>query len=369
MSSIRPIVGDVVRTLDEFAPTSNAASWDRVGLLAGDSRAAVTGVMVTLDPTLSTIDDAEKNGANVLVTHHPAFLTPPERITPTGGSAELVFQAISKGIALVSAHTNLDRHPGAGSALARALGLVPQEPLESSERMMAMVTVYVLEEAADSVRGAMADAGAGMIEDYRACSFTSEGTGRFTPGLDAVPAVGVPGMPERLNEERIEMVCAPDAVPAVLAAVRRVHPYETPVSLVSDIRMSRGSARMGAVCSLESPISLARFAAEVREALGSPARVWGDADSLVASAAVATGSGGSLIPGARRVEADVLVAGEVRYHDAMDAVSSGLSIIEIGHDISEWPLVPLLREAVLGTPGLPPSLVYMDPPSARWWTS
>jgi len=47
--------------------------------------------------------------------------------------------------------------------------------------------------------------------------------------------------------------------------------------------------------------------------------------------------------------ADALVCGEVRYHDALDAAESGLAIIEVGHDVSEWPLVEVLGRAALTT--------------------
>lgn len=83
-------------------------------------------------------------------------------------------------------------------------------------------------EAADDVRAAAARAGAGAIGDYRACSFTAAGQGRFEPQAGAQPAIGSIGVPEIVEEHRIEVVCprriALNALDAMLAA----HPYEEP---------------------------------------------------------------------------------------------------------------------------------------------
>ena len=46
----------------------------------------------------------------------------------------------------------------------------------------------------------------------------------------------------------------------------------------------------------------------------------------------------------------------------------GLAIIELGHDVSEWPLVSLLEDAVRSVPGLDPQTVHMLPAIPGWWT-
>jgi len=80
----------------------------------------------------------------------------------------------------------------------------------------------------DKLRAAIAQAGAGQIGNYSACSFSSVGTGRFLPGLGANPTIGTSGKPEEVAEERIEVTCARDKLAKVVAAIRRAHPYEEP---------------------------------------------------------------------------------------------------------------------------------------------
>jgi hypothetical protein len=90
------------------------------------------------------------------------------------------------------------------------------------------IVVYVPDSHGDAVRQALGEAGAGRIGNYAHCSFTARGVGRFLPLAGANPAIGVVGRLEEVEEERIETICAEERLRGVLAAVRRVHPYEEP---------------------------------------------------------------------------------------------------------------------------------------------
>ncbi len=92
--------------------------------------------------------------------------------------------------------------------------------------------VYVPETHGDAIRNALAEAGAGKIGNYDACSFTLKGTGRFRPLKGSDPAIGQEGTLEEVEEERIEvMLSVKDAshLKKFVEAVRAVHPYEEPV--------------------------------------------------------------------------------------------------------------------------------------------
>ena len=52
------------------------------------------------------------------------------------------------------------------------------------------LVVYVPETHADIVRKAMGDAGAGIVGDYKFCSFSVKGIGRFIPLSTAHPTIG-----------------------------------------------------------------------------------------------------------------------------------------------------------------------------------
>ena len=72
--------GDIVKILEEFAPPSLAEEWDRIGLMVGNLQAENSGVLVTLDVTPEAIKQAEDEGANLIVSHHPLIWDPLARI-------------------------------------------------------------------------------------------------------------------------------------------------------------------------------------------------------------------------------------------------------------------------------------------------
>ncbi len=368
MSPLR--VSDIERAIAVRFPVERAEEWDRCGLLAGDPDAPVTGVVLALDPTRGAISAAADRGANVLVTHHPAFLTPPQSLTPGRGSAGVVFAALSAGVALVNAHTNLDRDVEAQTLLPAALGLTPVKPVERSLQPMAVVTVFVPEKAVDRVVGAMAGAGAGRIGAYERCSFSAEGIGAFIPPADSAPCVGTPGSPSTAPERRVEMVAPARRVRGVVAAAVAAHPYEEPLVTVGEVRIARNESRLGMVCETpdKEPTTLGALVAHAASVYAVTPRVWGDADMPITRVATGTGSAGSLIGDALAAGAHALVAGEVRYHDALDAAEAGLAVVELGHDVTEWPLVSLLEKAVRSVQGIDQHAVHALPAKPGWWT-
>jgi hypothetical protein len=214
----------------------------------------------------------------------------------------------------------------------------------------------------------MSRAGAGRIGEYRAAAFTARGTGSFVPLGGSRPYSGTVGRSSSAEEIRLEMVCAPADVSAVVSAARSAHPYEEPLIVVADVAIGRGAARLGRLCALREGSSLAGFAAHVAAGLSVKPRVWGDPDAPVTLVAVAPGSGKSLVGAAVAAGASVLLTGEVGYHVALDARAAGLAVIEAGHDATEWPLVEVLAEAVRSHPALE-DRVIVDAPVMRWWTT
>jgi putative NIF3 family GTP cyclohydrolase 1 type 2 len=362
-------VADIERAIDARFPVEWAEDWDRVGLLAGDPEREVTGVVLALDPTREAIRATAERGANVLVTHHPAFLKTPNWLTPGRGAAGVLFEAVDRRVALVNAHTNLDRAPAAGRLLPDALGLEPIKPIERSTMPMALVTVFVPASHSERVADAMAGAGAGRIGAYDRCSYTSaEGTGKFLPGAGAAPSAGTPGERSSAAEVRLEMVAPRSRARGVVGAARGAHPYEEPLITTADVEIARSSARMGMLSRAPRGLTLGALALLAANTFNITPTVWGDPHAALGKVATATGSAGSLVGDVMSSSATALVAGEVRYHDALDAVEMGLAIIELGHDVSEWPLVALLEDAVRGVDDLDPALVHALPAKPGWWT-
>ncbi len=120
-------VGELTRSLERMFPPRDAESWDRTGLLVGDPSAGVAGVVTALDPTPAAVVRTHALGANVLLTHHPAFLEPPAAFGPAGrgmsSAGAAVYEAAARGVALVNFHTALDVSAQARSMLPGMLRL------------------------------------------------------------------------------------------------------------------------------------------------------------------------------------------------------------------------------------------------------
>lgn len=104
---------------------------------------------------------------------------------------------------------------------------------------------------------------------------------------------------------------------------------------------------MGRVGDLAAPCTLSEFAKTVKTALGlSAIRAAGDPEKLVRRAAVCTGAGGSLAEAALSAGADVLVTGDVRHHNAAEAVGRGLALLDAGHFETEAPAMQWLIDGL-----------------------
>jgi len=88
------------------------------------------------------------------------------------------------------------------------------------------IVTFVPLENADVIRQALGAAGAGLIGEYSFCSYSVIGKGRFMPSENANPHIGTVNKSEVVDEERIEVVCDRTKAKHVIAAMKRVHPYE-----------------------------------------------------------------------------------------------------------------------------------------------
>ena len=331
-------VRDIVRQLDAWAPPGQKADFDRVGLQVGDPDASVDGVLVALDLTPAVIEEAVERGAGLVVTHHPLLFKPVGRVTADDAVGGLVWRLARANVAFCAVHTNLDAAWGGVSfALAEQLGLADVGLLSPLDGVLRKLTTFVPTSDLDAVRGALAEAGAGEIGEYRACSFATTGTGRFVASPPANPTIGTAGgAPETVEEVRLEVTLPSWRLRAALAALRDAHPYETPVADVVTLDGRATRSGYGAIGALADPEPLPAFLARVSDRLGAGAlRYAGDPASTVQRVAVCGGSGLSFLPDARRAGADAYVTADVTYHRFFEALgpdgSPEIALIDAGH--------------------------------------
>ncbi len=124
------VLESILQTLGEIAPLRLAESWDNVGLLVGDRRASVNGVMTCLTITPEVVEEAVRCKVSLLVTHHPLPFKPLSRITTDSSSGQMLLRLIRHEIAVYSAHTAFDSsRTGINASWANLLGLRDVRPL------------------------------------------------------------------------------------------------------------------------------------------------------------------------------------------------------------------------------------------------
>ena len=93
------------------------------------------------------------------------------------------------------------------------------------------------------------------------------------------------------------------------------------------------------------PMTLAELRDIVASRLATHVRLAGDESAVVSSVAVVPGSGGSFIRTAAAL-ADVLVTGDLKHHDVVQARDLGLSVLDAGHVPTERPGVDALYDVL-----------------------
>lgn len=85
---------------------------------------------------------------------------------------------------------------------------------------------FVPDSHVEAVKQAVFAAGAGRIGDYDSCSWQTRGQGQFRPTDGANPFLGEVGNLERVEEWKVELVCADECIREALTALKQAHPYE-----------------------------------------------------------------------------------------------------------------------------------------------
>jgi dinuclear metal center YbgI/SA1388 family protein len=336
----------VMRIIEEFAPKELAAEWDNVGLQVGNPEGEVKGILVTLDVTEEVLDEAISLGANMIVSHHPLVFKPLKNLRYDSPTGRLVAKAVQSNIHIYAAHTNADNTiEGVNQCLARRIGLKNTQVLKRESSKLYKLVVYVPEGFENTVRTALGDAGAGRLGDYSYCSFMTSGTGSFKPLEGANPFIGTQGRLEEVPEYRIETVVPEAILHSTISKMLQVHPYEEPAYDVFLLENQDARYGLGRIGELEEPMELGCLAEKVKEDLDCPwVLVSGTLEAVIRRAAICGGAGADLIYLAKSRNADVLVTGDVKYHEAMTAKELGLSIIDAGHNATERVFIPELAE-------------------------
>ncbi|MBQ2266128.1 MAG: Nif3-like dinuclear metal center hexameric protein, partial [Clostridia bacterium] len=106
---------------------------DNVGTLVGDRNKTVTKAIIALDCTMPVINEALKNGCELIITHHPVIFNGIKSVLDD----TLVYEIIKNGLSVISMHTNLDQgDDGVNDTLCNVIGLKNVETVEAPDKFL-----------------------------------------------------------------------------------------------------------------------------------------------------------------------------------------------------------------------------------------
>lgn len=341
---------ELTRALEAHYPPATAESWDQVGVGCGDPGWPVQRVLLTVDVTREVVAEAVEVGANAIISHHPLLLKGIHGLDGQTPKGRMLLELAAHRIGLLTAHTNADiAIDGVCSALAERIGLVDLEPLDPRPApALDQLVFFVPTEHTEAVITAVAEAGAGAIGDYDRCSFRSSGTGSFRPLAGAEPHTGTVGVQAQVAEDRVELVLPRSRRAAVLAALRRAHPYEEPAHHLVELVAEPGETGLGRIGVLPTELSAADFAQQVADALPvttTGVRLGGPPERRVRRVAVLAGAGDSHLDAARRAGVDAYLTSDLRHHPASEALEweDAPVLLDVAHWAAEQTWLPVLE--------------------------
>ena len=340
-------IKDIANALEMFAPLPLQDGFDNAGLQIGLTEAEVAGVLLCLDVTEAVVDEAVALGCNLIVSHHPLIFSPLKRITGSNYIERCVIKALANGIAIYSAHTNIDNAPGGVNyRIAEKLGLQNVRILVPKEDALLKLAVYVPVSAADAVRNALFAAGCGNIGNYDSCSYNVDGFGTFKANEGCNPFCGEVGELHREQEVRVETVLPAYLKNKAVAALLKAHPYEEPAYDIYQLKNGWGSVGSGVIGELPAECDEAELLQCVKEKFGvGSVRYTPLLGKKVKRVALCGGAGGSFAGAAMAAGADVYITGEARYHDLFNYTGKMVMAV-IGHYESEQYTMDIFREII-----------------------
>ncbi|MCE4956136.1 Nif3-like dinuclear metal center hexameric protein [Macrococcoides caseolyticum] len=327
-------IKDLMKLINKEIPLKTAESWDNVGLIIGDNESHVTGILTTLDCTKAVVEEALTHNINTIICHHPLIFKGIQSIHNTG-YGEVMHALIKNEINLIALHTNLDAHPkGVSAMIAEKLALESIEILLPENHTLCKLQLFVPKEHTTLLKNKLAEIGAGSIGDYDHCFFSTSGQGEFFPNDNANPFVGIKNEIHYEDEIKLECVFAPHLKTDIIKLIHQFHPYETPAFDIFEMTVPAPYGT-GVKAQLSKPMLLSELAQFAKSALAlDVVKIIGE-DKRVSSVAIIGGAGVSYMYQVQNSDVDVLLTGDIKYHEAHDLLMMQLPAIDITH-YSEW---------------------------------
>ncbi|CEO26955.1 Nif3-like dinuclear metal center hexameric protein [Paraclostridium sordellii] len=324
----------LIKQIEKKYPLNLAYDWDNVGLLVGDYENEVNKIMVALEANEKVVNEAIEKEIDLIITHHPFIFSKMKKVTTQDLKGKLIHKLIKNNISIYSMHTNFDiAFDGLNDYFVELLNLKDAKILEkTNSEVLYKLAVYVPKTHLDKVRSALGNADAGHLGNYKECSFSIEGEGRFKPCEGANPYIGEEGALESVNEVKIETIVPQKNLGGVINAMIKSHPYEEVAYDLYKLENKGEAVGLGRYGKLEEKMTFKDLGMILKEKLDIKyIRVVGNLEDEISKVAIVTGSGADMVKKAFKSGCDVLITGDMKYHDAQDTLDMGMKVIDCGH--------------------------------------
>ena len=330
------VIREITNYLEEIAPLSLQESYDNCGLIIGDFKTEVKGILITLDTTEDIVDEAISIGANLIISHHPIIFSGLKKLNGKNYIERTVIKAIKNDIAVYAIHTNLDNiNSGVNFQICNKLNLKKIQILDSKTGELKKLVTFVPVNYQEKVRSALFEAGAGHIGNYNSCSYNLEGNGTFKALENANPFIGEINEIHTEKEIRIEVIFPKYLENKIISALIKNHPYEEVAYDIYKLDNNLKTIGAGMIGELETELDELSFLSELKSKFNLEVIKHTQLlNKKIKKVAVCGGSGSFLLEKAKQQKADIFITADIKYHQFFDSENQIL-IADIGHYESE----------------------------------
>lgn len=329
-------IKEVTNYLEELAPLAYAEDFDNVGLLVGNSKTEVTGILVSLDTLEITIDEAIEKKCNLIVSFHPIVFKGLKKFNGSSYVERVVIRAIQNNIAIYAMHTALDNSfQGVSAKMCEIIGLKNNKVLVPQSGNIKKLTTYVPLKNAESLRLALFNVGAGNIGNYDQCSFNVDGVGTYRGNEASNPTIGKKGVLHSEQETKISVIFEKHLENKIRKVLFEQHPYEEVAYEIISLDNLNQNVGMGMLGEFENPLDTMDFLQRIKKSFHlKTLRHSALNKKKIQRVAVLGGSGSFAIGAAKNANADIYLTADLKYHDFYQAENE-LILVDIGHYESE----------------------------------
>lgn len=339
---------ELIKILEKKFPLKNKEEWDNVGLLIGETKASINRIMISLDLSKDVITKAIENKIDLIITHHPIMFKALKNINNTSVEGKKIINLIKNNINLYSIHTNCDSSKnGLNDYILKKLGIQNSKIMDSKNENLYKLSVYTPKDHEELILKKI-EKYILNLEDYESVNYTTDYIEKYNPVGSSKPYLGEINQRSFNEVKKINIIFEKENLNLILQELKKVHPYEKPAYEIIELENKIERAGIGRVFNLSKEIKLSDYIKYLKKSLNiENIRAVYNQDKYIKKIALVNGSGASYIRLAKKYNVDLFISGDIKYHEAFDALEANLSLLDIGHYESEIFFCEMLKE-ILG---------------------